>query len=51
MTDEGGITSHAAVVSREMQKPCVIGTKVATKVFKDGDHVVVDAKAGIIQKV
>ncbi len=39
VTDEGGILCHAAIVSREMRKPCIIGTKFATKVFKDGDFV------------
>lgn len=49
ITDEGGITCHAAIVSREMNKPCVIGTKIATKVLKDGDIVEVDADNGIIK--
>ncbi|TSC60970.1 MAG: pyruvate, water dikinase [Parcubacteria group bacterium Gr01-1014_107] len=48
VTDEGGITSHTAIVSREMKKPCIIGTKIATKVLKDGDLVEVDAERGII---
>ena len=39
VTDEGGITCHAAIVAREMKKPCIIGTKIATEVFKDGDKV------------
>ncbi|MBI2444163.1 MAG: hypothetical protein HYV42_02910 [Candidatus Magasanikbacteria bacterium] len=51
VTDIGGITSHAAIVSREMGKPCVIGTRVATQVFKDGDLVEVDAIKGIVQKI
>lgn len=51
VTDEGGITCHAAIVAREMKKPCIIGTKIATKVFKDGDMVEVDADNGIIWKV
>ncbi|TRZ54342.1 hypothetical protein D4Q76_02515 [archaeon] len=51
VTDEGGITSHAAIVSREMKKPCIIGTKIATKVFKDGDLVEVDANKGIVRKI
>ena len=51
VTDEGGITSHAAIVSREMKKPCVIGTKNATRVFKDGDMVEVDADKGVVRKV
>jgi phosphoenolpyruvate synthase/pyruvate phosphate dikinase len=48
ITDEGGITCHAAIVSRELKKPCIIGTKIATKVLKDGDIVKVDADKGII---
>ncbi|HUT22652.1 MAG TPA: PEP-utilizing enzyme [Candidatus Bipolaricaulota bacterium] len=46
ITDEGGITCHAAIVSREMKKPCVIGTKIATQVLKTGDEVEVDATHG-----
>ena len=49
ITDEGGITCHAAIVAREMNKPCIIGTKIATKVLKDGDLVEVDANKGIIK--
>lgn len=49
VTDEGGLTSHAAIVAREMNKPCIIGTKIATKVLKDGDVVEVDANAGVIR--
>jgi phosphohistidine swiveling domain-containing protein len=49
VTDEGGITCHAAIVAREMKKPCVIGTKVATKILKDGDQVEVDADKGMIR--
>ncbi len=49
ITDEGGITSHAAIVSRELKKPCVIGTKIATHVLKDGDLVEVDADNGLIK--
>jgi phosphohistidine swiveling domain-containing protein len=51
VTDEGGITCHAAIVSREMKKPCIIGTKIATKVFKDGDLVEVDANNGTVKKL
>jgi len=43
ITDEGGILSHAAIVSRELGIPCIIGTKIATKVLKDNDIVEVDA--------
>lgn len=49
ITNEGGITSHASIVAREMNKPCIIGTKIATKVLKDGDIVEVDADKGIIK--
>jgi phosphoenolpyruvate synthase/pyruvate phosphate dikinase len=51
ITDEGGLTCHAAIVARELNIPCVIGTKVATKIFKDGDKVEVDATNGIIKKI
>ena len=51
VTDEGGILCHAAIVAREMRKPCIIATKNATKILKDGDLVEVDADKGIIQKV
>ncbi|TKJ17948.1 hypothetical protein CEE44_04795 [Candidatus Woesearchaeota archaeon B3_Woes] len=43
VTDEGGVTCHAAIVSRELGIPCIIGTKIATKVLKDGDLVEVNA--------
>lgn len=51
VTNEGGITSHAAIVSREFNIPCIIGTRIATKVFKDGDLVEVDANKGIVRKI
>lgn len=51
VTDEGGLTCHAAIVSRELGKPCVIGTKIATKVLKDNDFVEVDAINGIVKKI
>ena len=51
VTDEGGILSHAAIIAREMKKPCIIGTKIATKVFKDGDLVEVDANKGVVRKI
>jgi phosphohistidine swiveling domain-containing protein len=51
VTEQGGITSHAAIVSRELGIPCVIGTKIATKIFKDGDKVEVDANKGIVKKL
>jgi len=51
ITDTGGITSHAAIVARELRKPCVVGTKIATHVLKDGDVVEVDADKGIVRKI
>ncbi len=51
ITDEGGITSHAAIVAREFKVPCIIGTRIATKVFKDGDLVEVDANKGVVRKI
>ncbi|MDE1856491.1 MAG: hypothetical protein KGH98_00220 [Candidatus Micrarchaeota archaeon] len=48
VTDEGGITCHAAINSRELNKPCVVGTRIATKVLKDGYLVRVDAVKGTI---
>jgi len=49
VTDEGGITSHAAIVSRELRKPCIIGTKNASEILKSGDLVEVDADNGIVR--
>ncbi len=53
ITNEGGTLSHAAILARELKKPCIIGTKFATQVLKDGDIVEVDADnriARIIEK-
>lgn len=49
ITDEGGLTCHASIVSRELNIPCVIGTKFATEVLKDGDIVEVDAQRGLVK--
>ncbi len=49
VTDEGGATCHAAIASRELKVPCVVGTKIATKVLKDGDLVEVDANTGVVK--
>jgi len=49
ITDEGGITSHAAIISRELKVPCIVGTKIATQVLKDGMIVEVDADKGIVK--
>jgi len=50
VTDEGGIACHAAIVSREFGIPCIVGTKIATKAFKTGDFVEVDANHGFVRK-
>jgi len=47
-TDSGGMTCHAAIVSRELGIPCVVGTGEATKVLRDGEVVTVDAGAGLV---
>lgn len=49
ITDEGGILCHAAIVSREMKKPCIVGTKFATRLLHDGDLVEVDANLGVVK--
>ncbi len=49
VTEEGGITCHAAIVSRELKIPCIVGTKIATKVLKDGMMVEVDAHQGTVK--
>lgn len=52
VTDEGGgILSHAAIVARELKIPCIIGTRVASKMLKDGDRVAIDTKKGIVRKI
>ena len=51
VTDVGGLLSHAAIVSREFGIPCIVGTQHATKIFKDGDIVEVDAEKGIVKKI
>ena len=51
VTDEGGITCHAAIVSRELNIPCVIGTRFATATLKDGELIEVDATKGVIRKL
>jgi phosphohistidine swiveling domain-containing protein len=49
ITDEGGITCHASILAREMKTPCVIGTKIATRVLHNGDLVEVDANQGVVK--
>ncbi len=49
VTNEGGITCHAAILARELGVPCIVGTNIATRVLKDGDLVEVDANHGVIR--
>ena len=49
ITDYGGQTSHAAIVSREMKKPCIIGTNFASSILKNGDKISVDFEKGTIE--
>lgn len=49
VTDEGGITCHAAIIAREFKIPCVVGTKIASKIFKDNDYVEVNTRKGEIK--
>lgn len=48
ITDSGGILSHAAIMARELRKPCLIDTKIATTTLKDGDLVELDADSGVV---
>lgn len=49
VTDQGGMLSHAAIVSRELGIPCIVGTSNATEIMKDGDLVEVDADNGVVR--
>ncbi|MCI0566183.1 hypothetical protein L0Y46_03215 [bacterium] len=49
VTDIGGMLSHAAIVSRELNIPCIVGTKNASKILKNGDLVEVDADKGMVR--
>ncbi len=49
ITDEGGLLTHTAIVARELKKVAIVGSKVATKVLKDGDIVEVDAEQGVVR--
>lgn len=51
VTEQGGMTSHAAIVSRELRVTCVVGTGSATRIFKTGDKVEVDANKGVVRKI
>ncbi|MCX6784553.1 MAG: PEP-utilizing enzyme [Candidatus Komeilibacteria bacterium] len=49
VTDEGGLMSHAALISREFKIPCIVGTKLATKMLKNGNFIEVNANNGIVK--
>ena len=49
VTDMGGVTSHAAIVTRELKIPCIVGTRNATQILKDGMQVEVDAFTGTVK--
>ena len=49
ITDEGGMLCHASMLARELKIPCIVGTKIATKVLKTGDRVEIDFKKGLIR--
>lgn len=51
ISEQGGITCHAAIVSRELKVPCLVGVKNAMKLLKDGDRVEVDATVGTIKRL
>lgn len=48
ITDEGGMTAHAAIVSRELGIPCIVGSRKATSILSDGQVITVDAKRGVV---
>jgi len=48
VTNEGGTLCHAAIIARELKKPCIVGTKFATHILRNGDYVEVDANKGIV---
>ena len=50
VADEGGIASHPAILARELKIPCIVGTKYATKIFKDNDLIEVNADKGVVSR-
>jgi pyruvate,water dikinase len=50
VTDEGGMTCHAAIVSRELGVPCIVGTREATKLVPDGGEITLDGKTGSVYR-
>jgi pyruvate,water dikinase len=51
ITDEGGVTCHAAIIAREYAIPCLVGTQNATKLLKDGMFVKIDCINGSVEIV
>lgn len=51
ITDAGGLLSHAAVVSREIKIPCIVGAKKATTILKDGELVYLDGGSGMVYPI
>lgn len=51
ITDEGGTTSHASIISRELNLPCLVGTRNATTFFKDGDYIELDSYNKYARKI
>ncbi len=51
ITEVGGLLSHAAIVSRELKIPCIVGVKEATQIFKSGERVTIDANKGFIKRI
>lgn len=51
ITNTGGVLCHAAIISRELKIPCVVGVHGATKILKSGDEVEVDAEKGVVVRL
>jgi len=51
ITNEGGITCHAAIFSRELKIPCIIGTKNATEILKNGDFIELNGQSGAVKVI
>lgn len=51
VTDEGGLMCHAAIISRELKIPCIVGTQDATQIFKNGDQIQVNTQTGVVTKM
>lgn len=49
VTDLGGVTSHPAIIAREFNIPCIVGTEVATQIIKNGALIQVDASSGVVK--